>query len=102
MCQLSGEYLAQLSWCQIALWCRSGLGVALGAVEYKPAVQLEQPELKEVWLEGITLEGRTAVVYSPYGIGCGIDGHVCVGCRGLVSKDAKKLAGNIILYALSY
>ncbi|MHC4444294.1 MAG: DUF4159 domain-containing protein [Planctomycetota bacterium] len=77
-------------------------GVALQSVEYKPAVVVEQPELKSVWLEGITLGGRTAVVYSPYGIGCGVDGHVCVACRALVPTDAKKLAGNIILYALSY
>ncbi|UCD30501.1 MAG: DUF4159 domain-containing protein [Planctomycetota bacterium] len=77
-------------------------GIALDKVEYKPAVKAEQPDLKAVWLEGITIEGRTAVVYSPYGIGCGLDGHVCVACRGIVPDDAKKLAANIILYALSY
>jgi len=76
--------------------------VALKAVNYKPAIEVEQPDLKTVWLEGINLGGRTAVVYSPYGIGCGLDGHVCVACRGLVPDDARKLAGNIILYALSY
>jgi hypothetical protein len=31
-----------------------------------------------------------------------VDGHQCYACRGLVNEDAMKLAGNIVLYALSY
>lgn len=77
-------------------------GIPLPEVKYRPAVVAEQPSLKHVRLEGIEADGRTVVIYSPYGIGCGIDGHACFACRGLVPDDAKRLAGNIILYALSY
>lgn len=77
-------------------------GVPLPKVAYRPALQAEQPNLNTVRLEGIDLGGRAAVVYSTYGIGCGVDGHTCYACRGLAPDDALKLAGNIVLYALSY
>ncbi len=77
-------------------------GVPLPKVTYKPAVQSEQPNLNQVILEAIDLEGRTAVVFSPFSLGCGIDGHTCYACRGVAAPDAKQLAANIILYALSY
>lgn len=77
-------------------------GVPLPRVTYRQALLAEQPTLNTVQLEGIELDGRTAIVYSPYGLGCGVDGHQCYACRGLVSEDALKLAGNIVLYALSY
>lgn len=77
-------------------------GRPLPNVTYRPALAAEQPELKTVRLEGIELDGRTAIVYSPFAIGCGVDGHQCYACRGLASEDAMKLAGNVVLYALSY
>ena len=77
-------------------------GTPVPKVAYRPAVVAEQPNLHTVRLEGIHWEGRTAVVYSPFAIGCGVDGHQCYACRGLVNEDAMKLAGNIVLYALSY
>lgn len=77
-------------------------GIALPKVTYKAAVLAEQPGLSQVRLEGIDLDGRTAIIFSPYGIGCGVDGHTCYACRGLINEDALKLAGNIVLYALSY
>jgi hypothetical protein len=77
-------------------------GVALPRVTYRPAVVAEEPNLREVVLEAVTLDGRTAIVYSPYAIGCPIDGHTCHACRGLVPEDARQLAANIILHALSY
>ncbi|MBN1489124.1 MAG: DUF4159 domain-containing protein [Phycisphaerae bacterium] len=78
------------------------LGYTLDRVTYRPAVVKEQPDLHTPVLEGITLAGRTVLVYSPYGIGCPIDGHACYGCRSLETADALKLAANIVLYALSY
>lgn len=77
-------------------------GIPLPAVTYRPALQAEQPQLRHVVLEGVTLEERLAIVYSPYAIGCGLDGHACFSCRGLSPGDATNLAGNIILHALSY
>lgn len=52
----------------------------------------------ELW--GLFLKGRLAVVYSPVGIGCGLDGHTCYQCHGLVEEDARRLAANVVLYAL--
>lgn len=78
------------------------LGFRIDRVQYRPAVLEEQPDLREPRLEGITVDGRTVLVYSPYSIGCPIDGHACYACRGLETEDAKRLAANIVLYALSY
>ena len=41
------------------------------------------------------------MVYSPYDLTCGLDGHDCANCRGLVRNDALKVATNIILSALA-
>lgn len=77
-------------------------GIPILQVTYKQPVLNEQPNLKTPMLEGVTIEGRTAVVYSPYSLGCSLDGHTCFSCRGVANPDASTLAGNIILYALSY
>jgi hypothetical protein len=77
-------------------------GVPLPAIDYRQALDLEQPGLSEVQLEGITLDGRLVVVYSRYSLDCGMDGHKCFACRGIEHDDALRVAGNIILYALSY
>jgi hypothetical protein len=53
-------------------------------------------------LLGLEIDGRLVVVYSPRGIGCGLDGHECPDCDGLVPADAMKLATNVILYALTH
>lgn len=81
---------------------RGSPGVALSQVAYTPAVLAETPDLSEMVLEGIAYEGRTVLVYSRYGLGCGLDGHTCYACRGLTSEHARNVAGNIILHALSY
>ncbi len=78
------------------------LGYDISRVTYRPAVQREQPDLTQPMLEGVELQGRTAVVYSPYGFGCGLEGHKCYHCRGYAEADAKRVAVNIVLYALSY
>lgn len=77
-------------------------GVPLPSVAYRPAVQAEFPGMKAVRLEGVDREGRTVLVFSPFSVGCGVDGHSCFACRGLADADAIRLAGNVVLYALSY
>lgn len=77
-------------------------GFRVERVRYREAVRAEKPDLQRPVLEGITVDGRTVLVYSPYSLGCPIDGHACFACRGLETEDAKRLAANIILYALSY
>lgn len=77
-------------------------GFRLETIGYKPAALAEDPELRAPELWGLELDGRLALVYSPYSIGCGLDGHVCYNCRGYLDEDARRLATNIILYALTH
>ncbi len=77
-------------------------GFRLETIGYKPAALAEDPELRTPELWGLEVEGRLALVYSPYSIGCGLDGHVCYNCRGYLDDDARKLAANIILHALTH
>jgi hypothetical protein len=76
-------------------------GVPIRSVGYKPAALSEKPDLDAPELWGVEIDGRLVLVYSPYSIGCGLDGHKCFNCRGLLDDDARKLAANIILYALT-
>lgn len=77
-------------------------GFRLETVGYKPAALAEKPDLRRPVLWGLEIGGRLAVVYSPYSIGCGLDGHVCYNCRGYLDEDARRLATNIVLYALTH
>jgi hypothetical protein len=76
-------------------------GFAVTTVGYKEAVQEAWPDLDEPELWAVTIDGRLVVVYSPYAIGCGLDGHTCYNCRGLIDGDARRVAANIVLYALT-
>jgi hypothetical protein len=86
------------------------VGMPLGEVKYR---QILQEELKKAgvanWrgttrppLEVITIEGRTAVLYSKYDWTCALEGDKPFSCRGYVDEDGKKLALNIFLFAISY
>jgi hypothetical protein len=75
-------------------------------VSYRPeyekklsAAGLSTTELK---LESVIVNGRLAIVYSPCDLTCGLEDHKCFGCRGLIPKDAYKVATNVILYELSH
>lgn len=81
---------------------RGSPGVEIDQVQYFAAVQELQPDLQQPWLEAITVEGRTVLVYSRFGLGSGISDSTCYGCLGVVSADALKIAGNIVLYGLSH
>lgn len=60
----------------------------------------DRADTPELW--GLAIEGRLAVVYSPYALGCGLDGHRCYNCRGLSDDDARRLAANAVLHALTH
>jgi hypothetical protein len=51
-------------------------------------------------LEGITIDGRLAVIYSKYDISCALERQASVACAGYVPEDALKIAINIVLYAM--
>jgi hypothetical protein len=51
-------------------------------------------------LESVEIDGRLAVVFSPYDISCAMENHASLECKGYVPQDAAHLGVNIILYAL--
>ena len=71
-------------------------------VTYSPAVRELNPNLTTLTLYGAKVDGRIAVVYSPYDIGCALTRFPAYGIRGLVTEDAYKVAANVVLFALSH
>src|SRR5262249_25628257 len=51
-------------------------------------------------LEGIKINGRWAVLYSRYDIGCALERHASGDCLGYSPESAEKLAGAAVLYTL--
>ena len=77
---------------------RTMLAEELGArgVVVPPATPAAGP------LEGVTLDGRTAVIYSRYDFSCGLEGDNPFSSRGYVDEDARRLALAIVLFAIAY
>lgn len=80
---------------------RGAPGFRLDSVSYKPIAGEPQKEPGRPELYGLEIDGRLAIVYSPEALACGLDGHKCFNCRGYVDEDARRIATNIVLYALS-
>ncbi|MEE8170707.1 MAG: DUF4159 domain-containing protein, partial [Phycisphaerae bacterium] len=74
---------------------RGAPGFDLSTVTYRPLLREENPGLNTPKLKAVVVDGRAVIVYSRYGFTCGLEGHQCYACRGLVEEDAKKLAANI-------
>ena len=53
-------------------------------------------------LEGIKLDDRWGVIFSPYDLSCALEHHESPQCRGYVQEDAKKIAINVILYSINH
>jgi hypothetical protein len=51
-------------------------------------------------LEGLEVEGRIAVILSPYDISCALERGASLDCKGYTSADAARLGANVLLYAL--
>lgn len=51
-------------------------------------------------LEGIKVEGRWAVIYSKYDIGCALEKHASSDCLGHDHANALKLASAVVMYSL--
>lgn len=51
-------------------------------------------------LEGIEIDGRYAVIYSKYDIGCALERQQSSDCKGYTHDAAMKIATNVVLYAL--
>ncbi|MBN2581757.1 MAG: DUF4159 domain-containing protein [Planctomycetes bacterium] len=76
---------------------RTGFDVT--KVRYKRALlfnELPKANLKEIRDKN----GRRVLIYSPFDITCGLDGHDCYECRGPERNDCIRLASNILLSVL--
>lgn len=78
------------------------LGHPLTQVQYKAFMGRERPETQLPKLEMLSLNNRACLIYSPEDLGCALEDHVCIECRGLHRESALQLATNIILYGLNY
>ena len=52
-------------------------------------------------LEGIRLDGRWAVIFSPYDISCALEQHEALECRGYTREDAARIGLNVLMYTLT-
>jgi hypothetical protein len=51
-------------------------------------------------LEGIKIDDRWAVVFSPYDISCALEKTESLDCRGYAREDAVRIAINVLMYSL--
>ena len=80
------------------------VGVPLGECKYRQllAEKLSSRGTDRPQLEGVTLKGRTAVIYSKYDYSCAFEGDSPFSCFGYIDADGQRLGLNILLYAISY
>jgi len=69
-------------------------GFDLSRIRYKQAMQMKETSAA---LQELKSGGRRVLVYSPYDITCGLDGHDCPNCLGPQRNDALMIAANIVL-----
>ncbi len=59
-----------------------------------------RPEQTPPLLEGIELEGRLVVVFSPFDLSCALENTTVSHCEGYTRDDATRIGTNIILYRM--
>jgi hypothetical protein len=72
------------------------VGFDLADVQYSKAAgnRRDYPQL-----EGVKLDGHWAVIYSKYDIGCALERHQGLDCKGYAYESALKIAANIVIYS---
>jgi len=82
-------------------------GFSLASVELRdPQIRAENDPLTAKLvkttplLEGLEIDGRIAVILSPYDISCALERGASLECKGYVPADAARLGANVLLYAL--
>ncbi len=51
-------------------------------------------------LQGLEIDGRLAIVFSPYDLSCALENSPSLECKGYDRRDAAKIGMNVLLYAL--
>jgi hypothetical protein len=70
-------------------------------VTYTAALRREKPNFDTPYLEGIDVDGRLAVIVSPYDLGGGWQGDDHPLSRGYSPADAIRVGENIVLHAMT-
>jgi len=71
-------------------------------VLYTPPALRDDPTLEYPEFYGVFIDGRLAIVYTPYDLMSGVNRESNVYAKGVVNDDALLLAVNLITYALSH
>jgi hypothetical protein len=50
-------------------------------------------------LEGVKVNGHWAIIYSKYDIGCALERHQGLDCKGYTHESALRIAANIVVYS---
>jgi len=53
-------------------------------------------------LEGLRIDDRWAVIFSPYDLSCALEKQNSLQCTGYGSDDAQRIALNLLLYSLNH
>jgi len=81
----------------------SAAGDRISSVDYKPMViKAKGKDFHALPLEGISIGGTLAVIYSRYDLGCGWMGVEVPYCVGVAPKDSMRLARSILVYAMTH
>ena len=75
---------------------------AIDEVTYTQAALKDQPTLNTPEFYGYFLDGRLAIVYTPFDLMSGVNRESNAYAKGFVDTDALRIANNIITYALSH
>ena len=72
------------------------VGADLSKVQYTKGAGggIDYPQL-----EGVRINDRWAIIYSKYDIGCALERHTGIECKGYTYESALKIAGNIVIYS---
>ena len=71
-------------------------------VAFTPPALKDDPTLETPLLYGLFLDGRLAIVYSPYDLMSGVNRESNAYAKGLTDTDALRVTLNVITYAMSH
>jgi len=71
-------------------------------VSYTDMLRARQPDLEVPSLEGVSLSGQLAVIYSRYGLGTEWDGQQRPYALAYQTEDARRLGMNVLIYAMTH
>jgi hypothetical protein len=77
-----------------------GAGCDVREVRYTRAATAAAADKRVSGIKGVELGGRLAVILSRYGVTCPVEGLPTYGCVGFDTDDARRLAANVVLYAI--